>query len=302
MWWPQTGSVTSKAPLSACDGTRRPIRAFIRAGVSVLVPLQPGAQTPAQFYGEVVGVLATNDFIPSIPMPAWRVIYRNKKQRGEQLYRFLIEVCPERIHLLGFGPTARDRPEIVDAILRAGEVCGAPIQVQADSVIMRGKLGVGRKGGKGGGAKPLTLAQDSAETSLQARNWPATAEETWREVQGGRMTLTRAHDIPSTWMSRAQIEEIAQYSDDIDPDSGTHMGALAPDVQTAILTGIDAALTRTVRWDGGRWVFSSRTAEGAQPLRSILRMGIRKAWDELDSVARLCEAEETRSHRRGVRG
>jgi hypothetical protein len=98
------------------------------------------------------------------------------------------------------------------------------------------------------------------------------------------MTLTQAHDIPSTWMSTEQIEEIAQYSEDIDPNSGTHMGALAPDVQTAILTSIDVALARTVRWDGRQWVFSPHAAEGARPLRSVLRMGIRKAWDELDRV------------------
>ncbi len=98
------------------------------------------------------------------------------------------------------------------------------------------------------------------------------------------MQYDRARFLPSLWMSREQIEVIAQYDPDTDPNSGAHMGPLSSDVKASILYNIDAALLRSVRWDGAQWVFASESAPKSQRLGDVLKRGIREAWESLDRL------------------
>jgi hypothetical protein len=78
-----------------------PLRAWIAAGVDVLVPLQKGTRAPAAVYAELVALLGPN-FRLSIPC-------KEKSWDDDAIVAFLRVAQPTRVHLLGIGKSERGR-------------------------------------------------------------------------------------------------------------------------------------------------------------------------------------------------
>jgi hypothetical protein len=176
------------------------MRRLREKGASVLVPLQkapPGlGMTIAQFHDAARDALGFPErgWVAAIPMK------KDATTPGD-LEVYLRAKKPERIHLLGVGPTSRRAGEIADAVRR-----GSPrTQVQGDSVLIRARVGRPKSG-----PKPLTAAQDVMRGEAQEYRFIDYPDE-YRGRQGeGLIGYTDAIAEPSTWLSVPGRERIAK--------------------------------------------------------------------------------------------
>lgn len=127
-----------------------------RLGANIIVPLQKGAMTQADFDRAVTSTLGFGDYVRGIP---------SKKAAATVVE--IAELCRElprnaRIHLLGLGPWGARFDQVMAVVNRPHEL------VFCDSV--RIKALVGRTNGRGGTPRILTALTDRAREVLGLTN------------------------------------------------------------------------------------------------------------------------------------
>lgn len=155
-------------------------------GANILVPIQKGRRSMAEFDREAQRILGDDNFVRSIPM-------KKDATSTEELRAFLAEVKPARVHLLGLGPESGRYPEVAKAI---SEVSPTTV-VTLDSVRITAAVG---RDGKGGKPRRLTAAQDRVRLRM--------APQVFNETFDG-LDYTDAVGEPSGWMSPADLKRAA---------------------------------------------------------------------------------------------
>lgn len=146
---------------------RDPLVDAARDDAEVLVPLQRGADDLPTFWHRARTAL---DFPPDLE---WRLVpaIPLKKQANSpaDVVRFVEQVKPRRIHLLGKGVEAHDAQELLAALKRAHP----DVEISMDSNRLAALSG--HTGGAGGGPRPLTKlkiqAKELGATGWQSQRW-----------------------------------------------------------------------------------------------------------------------------------
>ena len=128
------------------------VRALRELGANVIVPLQRGELSGAEFDRECSRILGFSDYVRGIPSKKAAATVEEIAELSRSL------PADARIHLLGLGPFGERYGKVIAAIDRA------PALVFCDSV--RIKALVGRTNGRGGGARILTVLTDKARAFL----------------------------------------------------------------------------------------------------------------------------------------
>ena len=131
-------------------------------GARVLVPIQKGARSQADFAAAVSSVLGFTGWVPAVPM-------KMAATSTEELAAFVAAVQPAQLHLLGIGPRSRNAAEVFAAIRTAAPSC----LFTCDSNIARAH--VGRAGNGRTKARTLTAAMDLVMATWNT-DWWTTAE------------------------------------------------------------------------------------------------------------------------------
>jgi hypothetical protein len=210
------------------------MRRLREKGASVLVPLQkapPGlGMTIAQFHDAARDALGFPErgWVAAIPM-------KKDATTPEDLEAYLSAKKPERIHLLGVGPTSQRAGEIAAAIRR-----GSPrTQVQGDSVLIRARVGRPKSG-----PKPLTAAQDVMRQEALEYRFGDYPEEYRTREGAGLIGYTDAISEPSAWLSMPGRMRIAKALN------------LTPDARLLWTSDPDEALQRNVTEQRGKLRFT----------------------------------------------
>ncbi len=125
------------------------VRQLAEKRAQIIVPVQKGALSMAAAWTASLEILGAGEWIAGVPM-------KKDATKLEELVAFVREARPERLHLLGLGPSSPAFRETLDAVRRASP----GIEITCDSVLLR-RL-VGRTNGPGGGPRAVTAAQDEA--------------------------------------------------------------------------------------------------------------------------------------------
>jgi hypothetical protein len=156
--------------------TYRPRLAALAAkGARILVPVQKGALTQAQFAAQVDELLAGIAWQPALPC-------KKSATTPEECAAFVRDyVRPGRhVHLLGLGPTNRSAPEYLAAFVGSGA------SVSLDSCWITANVGRENDGANGKSKRPArryTVAQTIAKKVLGALSGAAAfLKNAWREL------------------------------------------------------------------------------------------------------------------------
>lgn len=129
------------------------MRACHALGARVVVPIQRGAMTAADFDRACCEALGFTSFVRGIPGNKVAMPY-------DELEGFLRARRPAAVHLLGVGPRGATYEPLTTLVRRVlGE-----IEVSCDSNALAAN--VGRTNGRGGGPRALTELQNLAASSL----------------------------------------------------------------------------------------------------------------------------------------
>lgn len=143
------------------------LREIAALGANVLVPIQKGTRTQAEFHRAVEAVLGF-DFTPAIPS-------KKNATTVAELTAYVEAIHPRRIHLLGMGETGQKAAQALAAIAKHAPGC---VVTMDSNLIM---ANVGRTNGRAGGRSPLTHARDVAQALIEARV-PGTAGRSVQEL------------------------------------------------------------------------------------------------------------------------
>lgn len=144
--------------LERLEAYRDELVALHAAGARIIVPIQKGALSMADFAARVRDLLGF-DFVAGVPM-------KKDATTLVELARFVGEARPGAVHLLGLGPESPKFDRAANLVLEAGAV------LTCDSVRLRAL--VGRTNGPGGGPRQLTAALDVAADELVGERFAAT--------------------------------------------------------------------------------------------------------------------------------
>lgn len=133
------------------------VRGIYDCGATILVPIQKGSLTMAEFYRRAAAILNLDDgageFVPSIPM-------KKDATKLEELRAFVAEIKPAAIHLLGIAADTEDGQATIKTVLEVVPGC----RVSCDACLV--KRWVGKTGGKGGGPRRVTALSDLHKAKL----------------------------------------------------------------------------------------------------------------------------------------
>ena len=156
-------------------------------GAHVLVPVQRGALSATQFFRQAVAV-AGIDLIPALPM-------KKAGMSHADVLRFVDEVRPSRLHLLGMGYERRTAKALVRALLEAhGE-----LTLTLDSNRLRAVIGQRRR---------LTVAERQLRGTPMEGLYGEAEHEALRGVDE-RLDYTDSIAFPSSWASDDALRTIA---------------------------------------------------------------------------------------------
>lgn len=130
-------------------------------GARILVPIQKGLRTLAEFRADVFAVLPF-EFVPALPC-------KKSATTLAELREFVLEVRPRAIHLLGMGATNKDAKQALAAIEEAVPGC----DVSRDSNRIAAVVGRGEHRPH----RPLTQARDMAGALIAAGLTTATTRQ-----------------------------------------------------------------------------------------------------------------------------
>lgn len=122
------------------------VRELHDLGARVVVPLQRGALSTADFDSACADALGFDDYVRAIPgnkdaMPLF------------ELEAFLVTAKPRALHVLGMGPRSQSFPAFCDVLRRLGQ----GVEVSYDSNLIAAH--VGRANGRAGAPRALTALQ-----------------------------------------------------------------------------------------------------------------------------------------------
>jgi len=136
------------------------VRRLRELGANVLVAIQRGALSQADFARACAKVLGFDDFVCAMPLKKGATTHA-------ELVAFVADFAPARMHLLGMGPRNRSFQKIMRAALAGGAT------VTADSMLICAS--VGRSNGRKSyaseslnGRRVYTIAQDMARDIIAA--------------------------------------------------------------------------------------------------------------------------------------
>lgn len=163
------------------------LRKLAATGARLLVPLQRGALTPKAFYRRACELVSL-PLYPAFPM-------KKAGMSPEQIHRFVEEVRPAHVHLLGLGYQRASAKRLVRRLLTAFD----EITVSLDSNRLRAVIGKARQ------LTTTEAAMHAAEAGclFACVDHPALccAEEP--------LDYTEAIACPSIWAGRLELERIA---------------------------------------------------------------------------------------------
>lgn len=159
-------------------------------GSEVMLPVQRGDLSPAEFYREAVET-AQLDLIPAMPM-------KKAASSFQDVIDFVQEVRPRRIHLLGMGFERSSARKLV-AMLQA-VVPG--IEISMDSNRLRAVTGRTRT---------MTLIETRMRVEEPEGTFGAVESEALAGA-GRALDYTDAIAAPSTWATAQQLESIAEIA------------------------------------------------------------------------------------------
>lgn len=165
------------------------VREAARCGANVLVPVQKGALSMAEFWGLACTALAipAEQLVAAIPM-------KKDATSTAELVAFLQAARPARVHLLGLGPKSRRFGEVVTMARAASP----ETEILCDSVLITSL--VGRTNGKGGAPRPLTAALDAVSAELSEAIFVGDV---------ACLDWTEAAICPSAWLTAAGVRRFA---------------------------------------------------------------------------------------------
>jgi hypothetical protein len=145
------------------------VRRLLELGANVIVPVQKGELSMADFAERAAAILGTDEVIWGIPSKKDATSLADLTAFAEYLHE---KGKPTRLHLLGLGPSS---PRFLTAY--SAVVCTSPwTRVFSDSVRITALVGRGvtRKNGTRTPPRPLTKATDDviAEAAAQGRQLP----------------------------------------------------------------------------------------------------------------------------------
>lgn len=127
----------------------REIRAM---GAKILVPIQKGTKTQAEFVKDVEQVLGFSDFVHAIPS-------KKKATTLEELEAYLKAVRPKEVHFLGLGIKNANAPAVLELLKKYVPQVAASF----DSNLIAATVGRGKDGKK---PRVLTAARDKASEMI----------------------------------------------------------------------------------------------------------------------------------------
>lgn len=121
-------------------------------GATVLVPIQKGELSMADFYRRAAAILNDGDlfgveFVPSIPM-------KKDATSLEDLAEFCREINPSAIHLLGIAPDTKNGQAAIETVRENAPGCA----ISCDACLI--KRWVGKSNGRGGQPRRVTALND----------------------------------------------------------------------------------------------------------------------------------------------
>jgi len=132
-----------RATLARMECYAKPVQRLAGLGANVLLPVQGGEMSMAAFWRRQLAVMGAGAWIAGIPCCA-------AATTPEALAAFVREARPQRVHLLGVGPTGKTFP----AYLAAVRACGVDVGLSCDSGRLRALVG------RQSGVRPLTAERD----------------------------------------------------------------------------------------------------------------------------------------------
>jgi len=184
-----------------------PVQALAAQGANIIVPLQGGARSLAEFddlAGQALGI--GRDYIRGIPM-------RSGATPVEDLVAYLELARPARVHLLGLGAANRE----TGSILRAARAASPDTAITLDSAKIPAKAG--RRGGPGAPGsgpedtrRPLTVANDAytEQLLLGAEQGTGTVMVPGDGEEPMPFDITEAVVDLDEWASPATIKRLAR--------------------------------------------------------------------------------------------
>lgn len=157
------------------------LRALRAHGVNILIPLQQGGKTLAEFDAAVEGVIGDRDWTPAIPS-------KKDATPKEAIAGYVAARRPPLLHLLGLGPDSPRAPEV----LRAIKYASPDTEVQFDSNVIRAAVGRPTVGQP----RAYTWGQDRAAEDLAQ----AAHRGDYRDDDGGLDETEMLEDV-AAWMS-----------------------------------------------------------------------------------------------------
>lgn len=148
-------------------------------GARVLVPMQKGALTQAQFAGEVDALLGAGWWIPALPCA------KAATTAGE-VAAFVAARRPHHVHLLGIGPWSNKNG---GARAYLAPFAGAATTVSMDSAWIPAKVGKAK-------SRIYTKAQRAAKAALSAAGWVGTQLKRGYSALG--IMVCCGHTTPTT--------------------------------------------------------------------------------------------------------
>jgi len=115
-------------------------------GAHILVPIQKGDMTQADFHRAVAEVLGETPWIPALPC-------KKAATTTDEVIAYCKEIQPPRVHLLGLGQGNRAAPHVLSGVAAVSP----STSVLLDSCLLRSS--VGWTNGPGGGPSSLTIAE-----------------------------------------------------------------------------------------------------------------------------------------------
>jgi hypothetical protein len=156
-------------------------------GAEILIPVQNGELSPADFYRNALGA-AGLDLVPAMPM-------KKAATSFTEVLAFVREIRPARLHLLGMG-YERSRARQLVRLLQA---FSPDLHITMDSNRIRAVTGRDRK---------MTRLESSLRDE-EPESLYSELESEALKIAGCRLDYTDSVAYPSTWASLAQLESIA---------------------------------------------------------------------------------------------
>jgi hypothetical protein len=183
--------------LERLETYRAEVREVAALGANVLLPLQRGELSPAEFLAFAKEVTGLDDaLVPAFPM-------KKGATPLDAVADFVAAVKPRALHLLGLGASNKNAEPLAQRLYELHP----ELDLLLDSVLIRSM--VGRTNGPGGGPRALTKALDAAEDELSGYYWgcPPDADD---NMHGGLVDYTDCVvEEVATWLNRAGRKRVA---------------------------------------------------------------------------------------------